>query len=198
MSETAQVSPVLHLRLCLGYRLGADSDTTGSQSPNDSPQARVGDSESRVNIGLGAAGGSELISRDLSARLEESQEATVRSSTCVCMIRRAKIRRVERIGAWRAGLLITETPEPKADVALATETRATIQAENFRRFVFCLSSIGLTCLSGILEKRVDESTEQDARGICSFAADAIFLFEQMASHLTPDMELKTCSFFFFF
>lgn len=49
-----------------------------------------------------------------------------------------------------------------------------------------------------MEKRVDESTEQDARGICSFAADAIFLFEQMASHLTPDMELKTCSFFFFF
>ena len=48
-----------------------------------------------------------------------------------------------------------------------------------------------------MEKRVDESTEQDARGICSFAADAIFLFEQMASHLTPDMELKTCSFFFF-
>lgn len=77
-----------------------------------------------------------LFPRDLSARLEESQEATVRSSTCVCMIRRAKIRRVERIGAWRAGLLITETPEPKADVALATETRATIQAGEFQALCF--------------------------------------------------------------
>lgn len=55
------------------------------------------------------------------------------------MIRGAKIRMVERIGAWRTGFLITETPEPKADVAIlgrVTETRATIQAGEFQALCF--------------------------------------------------------------
>lgn len=116
--RNAQVSPVLHLRLCL---IPPRSWFWHHWVPESEwfPSVRVGDSESRVNIGLGAAGGSELISRDHRCGWK-NHKRQLWSSTCVCMIHEAG-RRGRRIGAWVI-LLITETPEPKADVALATET----------------------------------------------------------------------------
>lgn len=136
--ETAQVSPVLHLRLCLilprswFWLLGPRVQMLPlSQSGRfcESDEHRTG----------GRWGAVSLFPRDLSARLEEKQEATARSSTCASMIRGAKIRMVERIRAWRTGFLITEIRKPKADVAVlgrVTETRATTQAGGFQALCF--------------------------------------------------------------
>lgn len=110
-----------------------------------------------------------LFPRDLSARLEEKQEATARSSTCASMIRGAKIRMVERIGAWRTGFLITEIRKPKADVAIlgrVTATRATTQAGEFQALCF-LSQLRWTDL---FERTWRSLSSQPNRTPVGFAA----------------------------
>ena len=199
LPETAQESPVLHLRLCL---ILLRSWLWNRWVPESKcfPSVRVGDHESRVNRELGAVGGRELIS--------PRPECTVGRKTrgnCeklhLCLhdpwSKDSYGRKNRSLENWFPYYWNTGTQSWCCNSGESNRDEGHHPSWRISGALFSVSAPLDWLVRADLEKRVDESAEQDVRGICSFAADAVFLFEQMASHLTPEVELKTCSFFFF-